>query len=150
MRNKKLDDNLSNRGDRPSAYEVLEGARHHLTEEQHEFLGCQLIQGKMSTRGRRWNKTSKRLAVALHTQSPKGYRLLRCLFPLPSIGTIRNTLKSISVEPGLSNSISEGVEERVQGMKENERVYTLMFDEMVIKKEFFMTRNETVLEKGGL
>ena len=88
VKNKKLEANLSNRGDRPSAREVLEGARHHLTEEQHEFLGCQLIQGKMSARGRRWNKTSKRLAVALNTQSPKGYRPLQCLFPLPSISAV--------------------------------------------------------------
>ena len=139
-----------NRGDRPSTREVLEGARHHLTEQQHEFLGCQLIQGKRSARGRRWNETSKRLAVALHTQSPKGYRLLKCLFPLPSIGTIRNALKHISVEPGLSNSIFEGLEERVKGMKEDERVCTLMFDEMSIKKEFFYDKKGTVLGKGRI
>ena len=55
-------------------------------------------------------------------------------------------MKSISVEPGLSNSIFEGLEERVKRMKENERLCTLMFDEMAIKKEFFMTKKESVGE----
>ena len=136
VKNKKSEA-LSHCGERPSAREVLEGARHHLTDQQYEFLGCQLIQGKRPARGRRWNEPSKRLAVALHTQSPKAYRFLRVLFPLPSIGTIRNTLKSISVEPGLNNSIFDGLEERVKGMNDDEKVCTLMFDEMSIKREFF-------------
>ena len=136
VKTKKLEAKLSQHGESPSAREVLHGAQHHLIDQQLEFLACELIQGKRSQHGRRWNEASKKLVVALHTQSPKGYRMLRCLFPLPSIGTIRNTLKCISVEPGLSQSIFEGLENKLKGMHGSEKVCILMFDEMAIKKEF--------------
>ena len=59
-------------------------------------------------------------------------------------------MKNISVEPGLSNSIFEGLEERVKGMQEDERVCTLMFDEMSIKKEFFYDKKGTVLGEARI
>ena len=63
-----------------SVIDILEVGRQYLTETQLEFLACQLIQAKRSVRGRRWSDASKGLAVALHTQSPEGYRLLCSLF----------------------------------------------------------------------
>ena len=120
-----------------SVKEIIENARHHVTEEQLEILSCMLIQGKRSARGRRWNETSKRLAVALHCQSPKAYRLIRALFPLPSVNTIRNTLNKLCIEPGFPESIFKGLQERTKTMQDDEKMCTLLFDEMAIKKHYY-------------
>ena len=71
-----------------SGNDILEVDLQHLTETQLEFLACQLINAKMTARGRRWSNVSKGLAVALRTQAPKGYLLLSNMFPLLSISTV--------------------------------------------------------------
>ena len=136
-KNRKKENMFSQPQMEASPNDILERARHHLTEQQQDFLACQLIQAKRTGRGRRWSDASKKLAVALHTQSPKGYKFLRSIFPLPSVSTVRNTMQNIRVEPGLTNAILEGLRERIKKLDKNERVCVLMFDEMAIKKEFF-------------
>ena len=68
-----------------------------LTGPQLEFTMSQLRSSLYKARGRRWTNASKAFALSLLHSSPKTYRLLRRIFFLPSIQTLKKAMQNIQV-----------------------------------------------------
>ena len=70
-----------------------------LSKEQVEFFMSQL-RGAIARkdRGRRWTTSDKAFALSLLHSSPKTYRLLRQVFALPSVPTLRAAVRHIQVQ----------------------------------------------------
>lgn len=68
-----------------------------------KFVTAQIRQGKKRPNGMRWKKDDKALALTLYRSSPRTYRLLRNIFSLPSVTTLKEEMKKINVQPGFNN-----------------------------------------------
>ena len=97
-----------------------------------DFLLCQLEPDK-KLRGKRYKCDEKMFALSLWHSSPKCYRLLRTTFSLPSICTLRRSIKMIDMRPGFHERIFESIREKVETFTKKESLVAIAFDEMSIK-----------------
>ncbi|KAG8224518.1 hypothetical protein J437_LFUL004209 [Ladona fulva] len=91
--------------------------------------------GKKRPKGRRWTEKEKVIALSIFKQSPKTYKVLRSLFPLPSKRTLTKFLSNFPFLPGINLHIFKQVASFVEKLPESHRYCTLMFDEMAIKPD---------------
>lgn len=88
--------------------------------------------GKKS-KGRRFNLQEKILALSIFKQTPKGYRFLRKNFILPAPQTLRKLINQADIKPGVNKKIFVQLKRVAEKMKPEERLCTLIFDEMFLK-----------------
>lgn len=72
--------------------ESMEHMRNNLNEPSYNFLMSQLQQQKIKPKGRRYSLNDKIFGLSLMKQSPKGYKLFRKVFAMPSRKTLTNLL----------------------------------------------------------
>lgn len=77
----------------------------------------QLSQQKHSPRGRRFSLEDKVMCLALLKESPKGYKLLRKIFAIPSRKTLTNLLGKIPFACGINEGILNSLQTNVRKMK---------------------------------
>ena len=93
-----------------------------------DFMTRQLAETK-KPRGNRYNVDEKIFSLSLWHSSPKCYRLLKTTFSLPSITTLRRSIRMIDMKPGFYKRVLDGI-------KEKATTYTLqesLVVEMLIK-----------------
>lgn len=112
---------------------------------------AQLLQGqirnfKKKSTGRRWNKKEKITALRIYKRSPTCYRLLQRLFQLPSPSTLKSLLNRVPFNAGINQPVFEVLQNYTKTQKPSDNEYTLMFDEMSIKKHLNYNPKEDVIE----
>ena len=88
---------------------------------------------RICPRGNRYNSKEKMFALSLWHASPNCYRLLRSTFSLPSITTLRRSIRMIDMKPGFHPRILECIKDRASSFSDKELLVAVAFDEMSIK-----------------
>lgn len=96
------------------------------------FLTSQLKMQRKKPKGRRFTIENKILSLALMKQSPRGHKLLRKLFALPSRKTLMAILNNIPFNCGVNEHMFKVLEVAVQSMKNINKYCILTFDEMSV------------------
>lgn len=95
--------------------------------------------------GKRWSENDKVLAIAMFKKSPKLYRYLRQLVPLPSTRTLQNILSKMPIHPGFSDTVINHLSRKVNELSDKDRTCVIMFDEMSLKKRLiYNSANDNV------
>lgn len=81
------------------------------------------------------------MAIILHYCSSKAYRQMRKYFTLPSITTIRGWLSKLEVKEGYSTTILKLLKLRASGLPINEKLVTIVMDEMSITQRLTYIAN---------
>ena len=58
-----------------------------------------------AARGRHWNEMDKALALSPLHSSPRMYHLLRTLFALPAVCTLRKIVQCVEIYPGFNKYV---------------------------------------------
>ena len=118
----------------------------HLSSSQVQFVMSQVRQGGKSLQGRRWTEKDKTFALSLLHSSPKTYKLLRKVFALPSISTLRTIVARVNINPGFSSNILEALRLKTQNLPPCNKLVSLVLDEMVIKEGVSYDKHNDALE----
>ena len=81
----------------------------------------------------RWPSADKMLALSVLYHSRKAYKLLQGMFKLPSISTLKRTLRRTNVYPGFNENLLNALKTKVQNFSIKDQQCVLIFDEMSIK-----------------
>lgn len=84
--------------------------------------------------GKRWTKEDKSLALAIYKKSPKAYKYLNHLFPVPSVRTLQTIIQKVTMHPGVYFSVLAHLKKRGETISVENKICVLMFDEMALKK----------------
>ncbi|KYN21780.1 hypothetical protein ALC57_05838 [Trachymyrmex cornetzi] len=102
-----------------------------LNSRQLTFFQLQLRLSGTIPNGRRFTKEEKALALSFYKTSGQCYYLLRSMFFLPSVRTLRNMLSHLKLDTGLNRTILTALKSCVNEMKnEKDKLVILMWDEM--------------------
>lgn len=87
-------------------------------------------------KGQAWTKDEKDFALLSYYKSPSAYNYWRnaLKIKLPAVSTIRNWLSELDCLPGFNLPVIQEIERKVQSMSDSEKVCSLLFDEIKIKK----------------
>ena len=81
-------------------------------------------------KGRRWTPEQKMVAFGLHFKSPASYRLLRTMFALPSLASLKRCLSGLETNPGYNETIFTLLQSKLTSMDDKKRAVVVCFDEM--------------------
>lgn len=98
------------------------------------LLQSQLRNMPRKLTGRRWTIDDKVLALSIHKKSSTCYKLLRRLFCLPSVSSLKALLNKIPLVCGINNQVLETISQITEKRDTNENLCILAFDEMSIRK----------------
>ncbi|KAJ4425383.1 hypothetical protein ANN_27998 [Periplaneta americana] len=90
--------------------------------------------------GRRWTRDEKVVSLSLYERSPKSYAFLRSLYPLPSKRSLQYVLNAIHFGTGINANVFKALKDTVQKMSDEDRVCSLLFDEMSIRENLHYNR----------
>ena len=82
----------------------------------------------------RWTPQNKSLSLTFLHSGPKAYRIMRNIFRMPTIKTLKNSLKHLQVYPGFNENFLCAFQHKVEAMTEQSKVCALVVDEMSIKE----------------
>lgn len=107
-----------------------------LTTSQYEFVLSQIKNGKNTpANGRRWTVKEKAYALDIFLQSSSAYETLRKKLILPSKKTLRKCTAKVAKDEGFCPILFDALKRKVQELPEEERICTVVFDEMAIKEQ---------------
>ncbi|KAL5246229.1 hypothetical protein ACI65C_013637 [Semiaphis heraclei] len=97
------------------------------------FFHSQIKSQTVKPRDRRFSLQDKILSLSILKNSPKAYRFLSTIFALPSKKTLTNLLNHITFEAGINDHIIKNLTHQATRLKPNDRLCSLVFDEMAIE-----------------
>lgn len=95
--------------------------------------------------GRRFTQEEKIMALSLYKQGPRAYRWLSRIFVLPSPLTLSRLICRAGIKPGINKKIFAQLKKRVETMTEDEKLCTLLFDEIAISPNFEYNRRKDLI-----
>lgn len=99
-----------------------------------------------SAQGKRWSENDKALAIAMFKKSPKLYRYLRQLIPLPSERTLQCILSKMPIHPGFNKIILDHLKRKSSEMTAADKTCVIMFDEMSLKRRLIYNPASDIVE----
>ena len=110
-----------------------------------DFFVTQLKLSGRAKKGNRYSNDDKAVALSLFHTSPKCYRLLKKLFCLPSISTLKKCMHNVQIFPGFHPLIFEALKQKSEVFDDNEKVCCLIFDEMALKSHLqYNSKSDTI------
>ena len=126
--------------------EIMKLCSEFVTTPQLNFIMAQVNQGRKKAKGRRWTINDKRLCLSLLHSSPKTYRLLRTVFTLPSISTLKLLMRRVQIYPGINQPILDALKLKLANSPPLHKVVTLALDEMAIKEALSYDASQDAVE----
>lgn len=117
----------------------------NLNKQTQNFILSQLKHQKLTPKGRRFSLEDKMFALTLYKQSPRGYRLLRKIFALPSKKTLTNLLQKLSFKTGINDNIFSILKSSCESLPENDRCCSIIFDEMSLKSSLVFDEKNDII-----
>ncbi|KAK3927524.1 Transposable element P transposase [Frankliniella fusca] len=99
-----------------------------------KIIQCQLRNSKRKPKGYRYTDDEKVVFMGIHQTGPRGYRCLPII--KPSKKTIKTTLESLQLQPGINEIVIKSLKTRVSGMEEAQKHVSIVFDETAAKVHF--------------
>lgn len=109
------------------------------------FFKSQINSQTKQPKGRRYSIDDKILSLSIYKNSPKAYRFLSTLFALPSKKTLTNLLNQVPFKAGINEHIFKNLTHHVSKLKLNNRLCSLVFDEMAIEPDLFYCKKEDMV-----
>ncbi len=111
---------------------VIDAMKQYLQPDEHELVALQM---RLSIKKRRvYNDAFKAFAVGMYFKSPSAYRFMQTRFHLPCKATICSWMSKIQFRQGLCDNLMKMLKVRTQRMNEEDRICTLMMDEVSLKR----------------
>lgn len=101
--------------------------------ELKEIVIAALKNQNRKPRGRRWTTKNKISALAIYKRSPKTYRCLQQLMPLPNERTLQVFLNKIPINTGINKAVLEHLRKLSDTEEPNNKICVLAFDEIALK-----------------
>lgn len=115
-----------------SANRDFEKLSRNLSESAKLFTRMQCIEGQKKKKGHRFTDGEKILSLSIFKKSPKAYNLMCKYFTLPSKKVLKSMLAQVKLSPGINEIIFKELKATVSKMLEQDRLCTLIFDEMSV------------------
>ncbi|XP_052741491.1 uncharacterized protein LOC128198747 [Bicyclus anynana] len=115
-----------------SQSEAFQKTVEKLPEPAAIFVNMQLKKSCKKPRGRRFTMKEKILCLTIYKQSQKAYSFLQKTFGLPSKRTMQKVLSSISLTPGINDTMLKHLAKTVRKLPEEKKLCTLIFDEVAL------------------
>ncbi|XP_042147126.1 uncharacterized protein LOC121836326 isoform X9 [Ixodes scapularis] len=116
-----------------TAAEALEMVRPFVTEEVFGLISSHVKLGRKG-RGKRFPLWFKKFALHLNFHGPQAYRFLSLHLTLPTQRSLRTWLSNVKMTPGIIPGVMSSIESQTRSWNARDRVWTLIFDEIVLKK----------------
>lgn len=117
----------------PCISQALGVIRPHVSEEVFNLLSAH-IRLRPRGKGRRFPVWLKKFSLHLNFRGPRAYRFFAPLFSLPTQRSLRRWLANVRMTPGVIPGIIQSIATTTRDWNERDRVCTLVFDEIVLKK----------------
>uniref|UniRef100_A0A131YK61 Transposase n=1 Tax=Rhipicephalus appendiculatus TaxID=34631 RepID=A0A131YK61_RHIAP len=117
----------------PSIAKALGVVRPFVTEEVFSLL-CAHVRVMNRGQGKRLPAWLKKFALHLNFRGPRAYRFLAPIFCLPMQRSLRHWLGNIRMSPGVIPGVIECVSACMQIWDKRDRVCSLIFGEVILKK----------------
>lgn len=101
------------------------------------FTRMQFMEGHKKKKGHRFILDEKILSLSLYKKSPKAYSLMSKYFTLPSRKVLKTLLAQVKMQPGINPIIFNELKTTISKMQPQDRLCTLIFDEMSIYPQIF-------------
>ncbi|XP_040068228.1 uncharacterized protein LOC120841401, partial [Ixodes scapularis] len=111
----------------------LEIIRPHVSEEVFHLISSH-IKNRSKGKGKRFPLWLKKFALHLNFHGPRAYRFMSSAFTLPSQRSLRRWLANVKMTPGIIPGIMSSIASKTKSWNERDRICTLVFDEMILKK----------------
>ncbi|XP_070381046.1 uncharacterized protein [Dermacentor albipictus] len=128
----------------PSISKALGIIRPSVTEEVFKLL-CTHLRLQQRGKGKRFPIWLKKFALHLNFRGPRAYRFLAPIFSLPTQRTLRRWLCNFRMSPGVIPGIIQSISASTHAWNERDRVCTLMFDEIALKKNLSYDAGEDIV-----
>ena len=125
---------------------LLNLLRQYLPENLVRFIETQIRVSSKKGSQIRWPNPDKMLALSIFYHSRKAYKLLSRLFKLPSVSTLKRTLKRTNVQPGFNENLFSALQRKVQSFDLDNRQCVLVFDEMSLESSLTYNSSADVIE----
>lgn len=112
-----------------------------------DLITATLKNEQRKPKGRRWTKKNKISALAIYKRSPKAYRYLANIMPLPSERTLQIVLRKMPMETGLNKQAIEYLIRIAPTQSPQGKLGCLLFDEVKLKPCLIL--NEATDEVDG-
>lgn len=96
-------------------------------------------------KGKRFPLWLKKFALHLNFRGPRAYRFLAPIFSLPTQRSLRRWLSNIRMSPGVIPGIIQCVSASTRDWNARDRVCTLIFDEIILKKNLSYDAGQDVV-----
>lgn len=116
-----------------STSEALDMVRPHVSEEVFQLL-LSHVKLRLKGKGKQFPLWLKKLALHFNFRGPRAYRLLSSYFTLSFRRSLKRWLSNVKMTPGIIPGIMSFILTRTQFCNKHDRICTLIFDEMVMKK----------------
>ena len=117
-----------------------------LNKNSFKFVTGQVRHQKPSSRGRRFTTDEKVFALSLLKQSPRGYKLLKRTFALPSRRTLMTLLNNVPFQHGINACIRNTLKCDVEHTEPLDKCRILRYDEMSINPGLYYNRRDDKVE----
>ncbi|XP_049516658.1 uncharacterized protein LOC119437561 isoform X2 [Dermacentor silvarum] len=117
----------------PSISKALNIIRPCVTEEVFKLL-CTHVRLHQRGKGKRFPVWLKKFALHLNFRGPRAYRFLAPIFCLPTQRSLRRWLSNVRMSAGVIPGVIESISASTHAWNVRDRVCTLMFDEIALKK----------------
>lgn len=108
--------------------------QHALPPLIYRLVSSQVKNFGKSAYGRRWSEEDKNMALQLYLSSSRAYNTLQKFFHLPTRRTIQKSISGINICPGFISPVFEALKHMALNMKDHDKLCTISFDEMKIKR----------------
>ena len=99
-----------------------------------DFMKTQILMSDRKPKGNRWSVHDKKLALSLFYASPKCYKLLRKIFSLPCISSLKKYIRNLDVKAGFPQSVLGCLKIKSSSMSDESKLCVILFDEMSLKE----------------
>ncbi|GJQ65672.1 hypothetical protein Trydic_g7760 [Trypoxylus dichotomus] len=106
-----------------------------MPENAAQFIESQLRNVGRQNTGRRFTREKKIFSLSSYKAGPKAYCYYSHVFALPSKSTINKLLQHLSLNIGINNVMLHYLRNVSQGLKEENKSVSLIFDEIFLMPE---------------
>ena len=80
-----------------------------------------------AAKGHRYSEQYKMFALTLYHASQKCYKMLRKVFALPGVSTLKALMKRVDINPGFHAAVLEGLRMKTTSMSPSSKLCAIVF-----------------------
>ena len=114
--------------------QAIETTSRFLSGSSLEFFKTQIMLSGKKAKGHRYSEHIKMLALSLYHTNQKCYKMLRKLFPLPCVSSLKRYMSRVDLQPGFHQQNIDGLKLKISDMAPSSKLCAIVFHEMAVKE----------------